>query len=412
MNQVIFDKTKEIKKFMTMDIMFCFAVFVCCYQNVVRSYNTTMLALSYEYGFTSRSLLGTIYHVLDALLPLEMMDYGVVLHFAQIVTGLFFLFLMYFSYICLKHCKEEAFGATEFVLFSLDIVTVATFSSAYNFFRVDLFMMLVAMICALLLVNKKAEWLVIPMSCIGVMFHQGFVFMYFNVALVLLLYLFLSSDKKGKVKYGIIFAVSFLAGSALFLWFEFFSRTNGAAIIDQVVADARAVSFEGKYHSTLLAHEVLGVDLSGDESEWHKMNILQMGCFVVLMLPYLMIFIRFFKGLFKKAATAVDKWKYFFVLAGACTMLPDFLLKIDYGRWVMAVVAYYTIVLVALVVLGDQGIRAQLSETYDYYKNKEWGFLLLLYPIMLVPLGDVDINGFVQQISAWLNANVLDWYHF
>ena len=77
-------------------------------------------------------------------------------------------------------------------------------------------MVVVSIVCALLLAEGKCEWLVVPLSAIGVMFHQGYVFMFFNIPLVLLAYKFLNSDKKGKVKYGTIFTLSFLLGSCVF----------------------------------------------------------------------------------------------------------------------------------------------------------------------------------------------------
>ena len=91
-------KQFEVRKFMYMLSMVVIATFVLCYQDIVRSYNSTLLALSYEYGFTSRSLLGTIYHVLDAVLPVNMIQYDMVLLFAQICTIAFFSFLVFFCY--------------------------------------------------------------------------------------------------------------------------------------------------------------------------------------------------------------------------------------------------------------------------------------------------------------------------
>ena len=61
----------NIRQFIMMLAFVDLATFVTNYRGWVRSYNTTMLALSYEYGFTSRSLLGTIYHILDAVIPVD-----------------------------------------------------------------------------------------------------------------------------------------------------------------------------------------------------------------------------------------------------------------------------------------------------------------------------------------------------
>lgn len=404
------EKKIEIRKFLIPLIIFEIVVFICTYQGVVRSYNSTMLALSYEYGFTSRSLLGTIYHILNYIMPFDIINYNAVLRFAQIVTGFFFVFVIYFSYYCLKNIEEKNFKTCEYILFFFDTVTIATFSSGFNFLRVDLFMVLVAILSAIIISKKEFEWLIIPLSAIGVMFHQGFVFMYFNVALVLLFYQILTEKKKAK--YIIIFVLSFIVGSVLFVWFELLSRTNGAMIIDSVLADAKNLAYEGKYHSTLIAHEVLGIDLATAEWEWHKMNIIQMIIFSVLFIPYIVIFVKFFARLFKNATSKLNLFKYIIVLIGSLTMLPDFLLKIDYGRWIMSVVAYYAIVICSLVVMNDEGIIKELISSYERIKEKPWSILLLVYPIMFVPLCDTDINGFAQQICAWLNGNILHWYSF
>lgn len=392
-------KQKEIKSFMMM-LMFCgFGLFLVCYQDVVRSYNSTLLALSYEYGFTSRSLLGTIYHVLDYVLPINMISYDSVLNFARIVTGIFFLFLYLFVFLCLKKCRVEFIKPCEYLILFFMLFTIATFSGGYNFFRVDLFMMFVSLICTLLIVYGKAEWLVIPLSAIGVMFHQGYVFMFFNVSLVLLFYKFLSVDKKGKIKYGIIFSSAFLLGSALFLWFEFFSRSNGAAIYDQIVEEARNLALNGQYHTTLLYHEVLGVDLSETERAFRKINIVELSFFTAFFIPYLVVTVQFFKRLLKRATTKLEWFKYFIVAIGAATMLPNFILKIDYGRWILAVITYYAIVIFSLVAMKDKKVEEQLMDSYNKIKEKPWAFIFVIYPVLFVPLWDVQITGFIQWFS-------------
>lgn len=404
-------KDGEIRRYMIMLCLFSFAVFLCSYQGVVRSYNTTMLALSYQYGFTSRSLLGTLYHLLDAVLPVDMMNYPMVMFTAQAVTGMFFLFLMWFAYRCLKMCDEKSIKPCEYLLLFFMFFTVSTFSGGYNFFRVDLFMVAVSIVCAMLLASGKAEWLVIPLSAVGVMFHQGYVFMFFNITLVLLACKFLEADRRGKIRYGILFAGSFLIGSALFLWFEFFSRSNGELYFDQIVDEARRLSLEG-YHTTLLYHEVLGIDLGTSEAALHKINFTQLPIFTVICLPYLVIVVRFFAGLFRKAQSAAQKWKYLIVLLGSLTMLPDFILKIDYGRWVLAVMTYYAVAVLALCMMKDRPVTEQMCVLYTDLQKRPWVFLLIVLPVFLGPFWDIDINSLMQHAGWWFNDHLLHWYNF
>ena len=319
-----------------------------------------------------------------------------------------FSLLLWFSYHALKKCREDCLEMCGILLLLFLVCMISTFSCGYNFLRVDMFMILTALLSVLLLTEGKAEWLVLPLSAVGVMFHQGFVFMYFNLALVLLFYKALVKEKKAK--YVILFVCTFLAGSALFLWFELFSKGQGTAILDSVVADAKAVSFEGKYHSTLLAHEVLGVDLATEEWEWHKMNIVQVVPYLVLSLSYLVILFRFFADLFRRAKEKAQRFPYVIVAIGSFTMLPDYLLKIDYGRWIVATITYYLIILVALAMMGDELVTTALKESYQRVTRHSWAFLLLLYPILFLPFWDVDINGFMQKLAAWLNGNILHWF--
>lgn len=399
-------KEMEIRNFMIMLCMTCFATFLACYQNVVRSYNSTMLALSYEYGFTSRSLLGTIYHVINKILPVNMIDYNMALLFAQIVTGVFFLFLIYFCYLCVKKCKEEYLKPCEYIIMFFMLFTVATFSAGYNFFRVDLFMIWVSLIAAILIVKEKAEWLVVPLSAIGVMFHQGYVFMYFNIILILLIYKFFDAkDNKIRWKYGTLFILSFLLGSVLFLWFEFFSRSNGASIYEFIKEEARSLSLNGAYHTTLLQHEVLGIDLSHTEKGFRVINYVQFPLFTILLTPYIVVGYDFFKALIVNAKDLWGKFKYIFVAIGSLTMLPDFLLKIDYGRWILTLIIYYAVIVLALVMMGDKNVENQLFSTYERLKHKPWIMVLVVYPIFFIPLCDVDISTFLQffadQMDEW-----------
>jgi len=394
-------KQKEIIRFMIMMIFVGFALFIASYHDIVRSYNSTLLALTYEYGFISRALLGSIFHFFDMILPIDMIDYSMTLLFAQVTTALFFIFLYWFIYLCLKKCKEEYLKPCEYLIMFMMIFTITTHSAGYNFFRVDIMMIAVSVLGALLIVYEKAEWLVIALSAIGVLFHQGYVFMYFNIILILLFFKLLDAkDNKRRWKYGVLFVLSFGIGSVLFLYFEFFSRTNGAAIYDQVLAEAKLLAHNGAYHTGLLEHEVLGLNLDDSEARFRAFNKDEFKVALVLFMPYMAIATKFFVDLIKAAKTKFDKFKYVVVLIYSFTMLPDFLLKVDYGRWFMAVMIYYIVVILALMMMRDEHIEKHIGNTFEWISKKPWAFLLIIYPVLLVPLCDIDINPIINYITT------------
>lgn len=406
-------KQREIRKFMIMLSVVNLALFAVTCRGMVRSYNTTMLALSYEYGFTSRSLLGTLYHLLDAVLPLDLIDYRAVVATAYVATILFVLFVEYFLYRCLRCCEGEMVKYGEYLALILSLCLVSTFSFPYNFFRVDIFMILVSLLGVLCLVKERAQWLVVPLSALGVMFHQGYVFMYFNLILVLLFYRALSwwkEDRRKARRYSLLFALSFLVGSALFLWFEFFSRSNGAAFFDTIKSEAEKLSYDGIYHSTLLYHEVLGIDLASTEEEFSRVNAVQILMCGIVCLPMLVSGVRFFAGLIKKAKGASEKWKYLAVVLGAATILPDFLLKIDYGRWMAAVVVYYVGIVLALLAMKDPVMEAQVRESGESLIRRPGMALWLMIVLLLLPFLDVNIDPFFRHLGSIVNRNFLHWY--
>lgn len=406
-------KQREIRKFMIMLSVENLALFAVTCRGMVRSYNTTMLALSYEYGFTSRSLLGTLYHLLDAVLPLDLIDYRAVVATAYVATILFVLFVEYFLYRCLRRCKGEMVKYGEYLALILSLCLVSTFSFPYNFFRVDIFMILVSLLGVLCLVKERAQWLVVPLSALGVMFHQGYVFMYFNLILVLLFYRALSwwkEDRRKARRYSLLFALSFLVGSALFLWFEFFSRSNGAAFFDTIKSEAEKLSYDGIYHSTLLYHEVLGIDLASTEEEFSRVNAVQILMCGIVCLPMLVFGVRFFAGLIKKAKGASEKWKYLAVALGAATILPDFLLKIDYGRWMAAVVVYYVGIVLALLAMKDPIMETQVRESGERLIQRPGIALWIMVVILLLPFLDVNIDPFFRHLGSIVNKNFLHWY--
>ncbi len=406
-------KQREIRKFMIMLSVVNLALFAVTCRGMVRSYNTTMLALSYEYGFTSRSLLGTLYHLLDAVLPLDLIDYRAVVATAYVATILFVLFVEYFLYRCLRCCEGEMVKYGEYLALILSLCLVSTFSFPYNFFRVDIFMILVSLLGVLCLVKERAQWLVVPLSALGVMFHQGYVFMYFNLILVLLFYRALSwwkEDRRKARRYGLLFALSFLVGSVLFLWFEFFSRSNGAAFFDTIKSEAEKLSYDGIYHSTLLYHEVLGIDLASTEEEFPRVNAVQILMCGIVCLPMLVFAVRFFAGLIKKAKGASEKWKYLAVALGAATILPGFLLKIDYGRWMAAVVVYYVGIVLALLAMKDPIMETQVRESGERLIQRPGIALWIMVVILLLPFLDVNIDPFFRHLGSIVNKNFLHWY--
>lgn len=401
---------RERRRFFIVFAAFSVILFFLYYGKRVNKINTTMLAFSYKYGFISRGLIGTIYQFLDKILPGNQMKYAAVMRFTMVITWIFYALLFFFFYKCYRAYRQQNKLLLQNLMIFLTIFAVPTFCAQWNFGRLDVYLVMLSLICAVLILTERAEWLVVLLAAVCVMIHQGYVFMYANIVLVLFFYKAMSGTGKRSRKYWRLFAATFVVISALFLWFEFFSHVNGEEIYEDVVAAAESLCEKGKYHEDVIDHEILGVDLSEREWTYHLQNFLQLPFFLILFSPYLVLGARFFRNVVCQAATTKEKLKYLAVAAGALTLLPDFILKVDYGRWIFAFICYYLVVVLVLLAMGDQIMQVQLQKmTQEIRAKYSWSALFLAYPLLLTPFRDVTINRIVAVFSAYPN----EWFfHF
>ena len=389
------------------------AIFFLDYDERVLPYNSTILAFSYKYGFISRGLAGTIYQWIDHILPVNMIDYAMVLRFTLIVTLAFYVIFFAFCYQCMKRCQEEYLGRFLYLILFYAVFVVSMFAYKRNFGRLDLYLMALTVIGTMCLIAKKAEWLIVPLSMISVMYHQGYVFMFYNILLALLVYRLLSEkEKKARIYYGVILLVSLIGCSALFLWFEFFSHTDGVRYVDEIIANAKAMTkpFNGMtYHDTLIDHEILGIDLSDVEYPYRVMNWIEIPFFIAIISPYIVLAVKLFRRILARAQGKTERLKYGFLAIAAGTLLPLFLMKCDYARWVFALISYYCMIFLALVAMGDRIVAEELTGIFTEIKEKyPFAILLLLLPALLTPFWDVHINGLLRGISNPINETFLN----
>ena len=406
-------KKKQISRFMWLLILLSCAIFFLDYDERVLPYNSTILAFSYKYGFISRGLAGTIYQWIDHILPVNMIDYAMVLRFTLIVTLAFYVLFFAFCYQCMKRCQEEYLGRFLYLILFYAVFVVSMFAYKRNFGRLDLYLMALTVIGTMCLIAKKAEWLIVPLSMISVMYHQGYVFMFYNILLALLVYRILSEkEKKARIYYGVILLVSLIGCSALFLWFEFFSHTDGVRYVDEIIANAKAMTKPFNcmtYHDTLIDHEILGIDLSDVEYPYRVMNWIEIPFFIAIISPYIVLAVKLFRRILARAQGKTERLKYGFLAIAAGTLLPLFLMKCDYARWVFALISYYCMIFLALVAMGDRIVAEELTGIFTEIKEKyPFAILLLLLPALLTPFWDVHINGLLRGISNPINETFLN----
>lgn len=381
-------------------MMGIFAVFCVLkyFDHQINAQGTTVFAFSYKYGFISRGLLGTVWQVLDKILPYNLMCFDAIYLLSKIVTVVFFMVMLWFFYICISRCDIKDEKNMKYLCCFMAVFSFPMFVTWENFGRTDEYLMIITVFCLILIVLEKFEWLVIPLTSICVIMHHGYVFMYLNMILVLFFYKILMNEAKRK-KYIILFTLTFVIGSIFFLYFEFFSHPEGEGIYEEIVALSMALAQDGQSYSvSMVDHEILGLDVYESEIVFHWLNWVSTPHALVIFSPYLYIGISFLINLFK-GKTVKEKWCYLAVALGSLTTLPQFILKVDYGRYFFAVFFYYIAVVMCLMVLKDKHTIGQLEDTIATVKQKfPAPKLLIVYPILFMPFLDVEICDMITDI--------------
>jgi len=400
-------KVKSILQFIIVFSFLCFALFITYYSQEVRRYNTTILAFNYSYGFISRGLLGTLYMFLNDILPYDILNYESVVNITLIATSIIVFTFFILVVFLLAKIEEKYHTNIQYLIIFFAMFFVPMFYSIRNMGRPDVYMMFFTFIGLILIVSEKFEWLLIPLAILSVMVHQGYVFMFYNIFMYLLIYKAFHNTGKKRIKYLTILAISFVSVSVLFLYFNFFSHINGEEIYNEIVALATKLGNEGEVFDILIEHEILGIDPWEKEWPQHIYNFIELPIFCLFMSPYIVLGVRLFKNIIAAAETKAEKYLYAFLPLCSLTMLPSYILKIDYGRWLFAGVAYFSLVILALCALKDSLVTEKLHELIEDIKERyAYATLLLLFIGIMIPLYDIHINEVMRSISEWL-----DLYH-
>lgn len=377
-------------------VLFIFGVLSIIYyfDGAMIEQNTTLYAFSYKYGFISRGFLGTIWQWLDANTSLILMSYHSIYQFSELALAAFFILLMWFYIVVMKRCSVENQKMMRYLIVFFSVFNFPMFAGKHNFGRVDIFLVMITIICCICLVEEKLEWS-IPLLCfVAELLHQGFVFMNINIILVLIMIKALDAEGKRRKKYMALLLVTFCVASVMFLYFEIFSSFQDTSVAGEIIDVAKSLSADGKSYSTsLINHEILKKDVFEEEWKYHLICYIETPIFAVLFFPYILIFVKFFKRLLTNVkGDKINTYKYWIVLLGAVTVVPEIVLKTDYGRYLYAIIFYYVGIVICLIAMGDRIIITTMKTTMLKVKEKiPIAEILVAYPLIYMPFYDVYI---------------------
>ena len=92
---------KNLISFLPALAAFALVCFIRHFKFTMSTYNTTLLALSYEYGFLPRGLIGTLFHWVTETFDHIEWNYMGAFNFSGAFTLLYFILIFVFYKVCL-----------------------------------------------------------------------------------------------------------------------------------------------------------------------------------------------------------------------------------------------------------------------------------------------------------------------
>ena len=162
-------QVKKDKYFILFLLLVSFVMFAFNFDGGVSGYNATLLGLTYANGILPRAFMGSIYYLMNWILPFDLYTYGNVQIFTFIATTLFIIFWCLPAYYFIRKTGKDYASYIEYIIVFVTLFVIGSFTSFFNYGRLDMYIAALTILATLILVSNKCEWLVIPISIVCVL---------------------------------------------------------------------------------------------------------------------------------------------------------------------------------------------------------------------------------------------------
>lgn len=396
---------KKDKWFMMMLMTAAVAIAVIYYEGSMNIQNCATYLFSYKYGFIPRALIGTIINIFAKIFGIEI-HYSTELGISAVATIIYFVCLFILYMVILQRTEEKYKFSVKIIMCFFSVFSFTEYVTWNNFGRMDEYLTIILYICLVLLITEKNEWLIVPLCFVGCLVHTGFVFTHIGLILGIL---FWKMVRKGKLdrKYSIIFLSTFIVVSVIFVYMEILRLPVSEDVYRIIEQRSIVLASEGNnmdYLPTvysLLDSELLRHDVYEYESLWHYINRREVPVFLVLFMPYGVVLWKILRKAICKIEDIGEKIGVVGLILGIVTIVPELVLKVDFGRWFYCIIMYYALLLLSMMALQNSAIAEATCEVVTKEKRK-WCITLLIYAFAFVPLRDVLVSDFTYSIAEKL----------
>lgn len=363
-------------------------------------FNMGTVAFSYQYGFICRSFIGTALEILAKLLG-EEVSARLINQFNFLVAIALVLAVILFLYLVGTRTGKLSGAAAAKDVFIAGLVFEAGigFSTFFvDWGRTDIFLLILSLLACWLLVVQKGTFLVVPIAVVCMLIHEGYIFMYANLLFVALAYRVVccleEKNKRAIVRYVVEFGVSMALVVVLFLYFYFIAKPKADLTYIQVLKNTLDVigSPTNDLINTIYAiqGQLFGNRWTYAGSDTLAMRIHYLVPTIIAFSPFIAIFFSYwhivYRNVRKGGSGKLRKIFYCLIPFGSVTVLPLFILHMDYWRWYYQICVYELFIVLTLIACGDELLTQSLRELFGRIAKVRWlPAALVVYAVILGP---------------------------
>ena len=385
-------KNKTIKYQIIFGIISLVMAVRCCGKTLATSL-TTALAFSYDYGFSDKSLMGTLFKIICSVFTNDVYTYRSAFIFSAVVMFVGFIVYVVMGVNLIGRVSEDKREVIFILLLFFTIFAMSIYTGEDYIGSAESVMLTVMLINVACIIRGSNIVALILCPIVGMVLSSDYIFAYTGVVIVLLVYRLLQGQEKNKYKAALI--VNIVSTLSLYV---FFSLSHTAEYEDTIREHARSLSDEEEVKEGLLDFYFYGQAGGFDSLPDLYVCLLRVIVPIILLAPFIAFVVLLLKKVYKRNTDKRLRTLYKVMPFGCLLCAPLYFYSNNYGTWMFCMIAYTVISILGLILMGEENIYKSLHEIIAVIKLKyKWLVLLLIYAVLFTPIDSVKVCRFVNN---------------
>jgi hypothetical protein len=334
------------------------------------SFTTTIYTTSYDLGFSSRFLVGSLVFLFTDFLTRKAL-YAIIVVSTVVMTA-FASYML--GYVPGRLDGDAGSGARAIMLLYAAVpISIIVLYKDNNFGRYDIYLITVSLLILVCLAKRRLRWIVPALCAVCMLIHHVWMFSFMPAAAILLLY---SAFRDKKRRAGVaLCALSYAVIIGLFLYFQFFKPILRFASAEEMAAELGLRTdfllnpsiFYGEYFSSVpelwngYIRQILLEDSIPD-----ALYLLP------VVLPVLALLFSVWINAFRLCSEKFMRFVILLCMAAPLSTLVQCIMINDYGRWFAGMMITQISLMFFLLYKKEESVTEAAGRLAVFFKKRPY----------------------------------------